>query len=68
MALVDFKSKLPGRSYGRLFAFSWLMGEEKRLFFIFIASSCQDDFLGGGQDWYHHNQNFTVSNVVVEIF
>ena len=30
MALVDFEYKLPGRStYGHLFAFNWLTGEEK---------------------------------------
>ena len=29
---------------------------------------CQEDFLEGGKEWYHYNWNFTLSNLVVELF
>lgn len=70
MAFKDFEWDHPSRSYGRLFASSWLIliTREEKDFFIFIVSSCQDGFPGEGQEWYHHNRNFTVGNVVVELF
>ena len=43
------------------------LGNDEENYF-FIAFSCQDDFPGGAEEWYHYIRNFMVNNMVVEIF
>jgi len=43
-------------------------GKGKEFFFMFIGSSCEDDFIRGAKELHDLNHNFAVSNVVVELF
>ena len=45
------------------------MGGTRKLFLLHLYSLfMQDDFPGGAEEWYHYIRNFTVNNMVVEIF
>ena len=35
------------------------------LLLVGLAFSCQDNFPGGAEEWYHYIRNFTVNNMVV---
>jgi len=52
----------------RLMSFCLCNGNRKDFSFMFRGSSCQGNFFRGDEKLHNLNHNFSVSNVVVEIF